>query len=143
MAPSGWVTRWDLALLPLVIAVFFVLAWAGSHTPAGNYAGANPTLSLDPALLPIYALKTTLRMACALALSFAFTLLVGTWAAKSPRAEKILIPLLDIGQSVPILGFLPFALIWALKFIDDPILSADFAAVIAIFTSQVWNMVFS
>ncbi|MDN5864008.1 MAG: ABC transporter permease subunit [Gammaproteobacteria bacterium] len=143
MAPWGWVTRWDLVLLPLVIAVFFVLAWAGSHTPAGQYVGTNPTLSLDPALLPIYALKTTLRMACALVFSFAFTLLVGTWAAKSARAEKILVPLLDIGQSVPILGFLPFALLWALKFIHDPIVSADIAAIFAIFTSQVWNMAFS
>ncbi len=133
----------DLVLLPLVIGVFFLLAWAGSHTPAGNYAGASPSLSLDPALLPIYALKTTLRMACALVISFLFTIAVGTWAAKSPRAEKILIPLLDIGQSVPILGFLPFALLWVVKFLPDPILSADIAAVFAIFTSQVWNMAFS
>jgi NitT/TauT family transport system permease protein len=142
-APSGWVTRWDLALLPLVIAVFFVLAWAGSHTPAGQYTGSNPSLSLNPALLPIYALKTTLRMAAALVLSFAFTLGVGTWAAKSPRAERVLVPLLDIGQSVPILGFLPFAFLWTLKFTDTPIFSAEVAAIFAIFTSQVWNMAFS
>lgn len=143
IAPSGWATRWDLALLPLVIGVFFVLAWASTHTPAGQYTGAHPSLSLDPVLLPIYALKTTLRMACALAISLAFTLVVGTWAAKSRRAEKVLVPLLDIGQSVPILGFLPFALLWALKFLDNSILAANIAAIFAIFTSQVWNMVFS
>ncbi len=140
---KGWVSRWDLLLLPLVIGVFFVLAWAASHTPPGNYAGANSTLSLDPALLPLYAVKTTLRMACALAVSFVFTIVVGTWAAKSPRAEKVLIPLLDIGQSVPILGFLPFALLWVAKYLPDPMWSAEIAAVFAIFTSQVWNMAFS
>ncbi|MGH8273713.1 MAG: ABC transporter permease [Gammaproteobacteria bacterium] len=142
-AAKGWVSRWDLVLLPLVIAVFFALAWASSHTPAGNYTGANPSLSLDPALLPLYAVKTTLRMACALLFSFVFTIVVGTWAAKSPRAEKVLIPLLDIGQSVPILGFLPFALIWLAKYLPDPMWSAEIAAVFAIFTSQVWNMAFS
>lgn len=140
---GSWVSRWDLVLLPLVIGLFFLLAWAGSHTPAGHYVGPRPELSLNPALLPIYALKTTLRMLVALAVSFVFTIVVGTWAAKSPRAERVLIPLLDIGQSVPILGFLSFAVLWVVKIVPDPILGADFAAVFAIFTSQVWNMAFS
>ncbi|MGH8160931.1 MAG: ABC transporter permease [Gammaproteobacteria bacterium] len=140
---KGWVSRWDLVLLPLVIGIFFALAWAASHTPPGDYAGANSTLSLDPALLPLYAVKTTLRMACALVVSFVFTIVVGTWAAKSQRAEKVLIPLLDIGQSVPILGYLPFALLWVAKYLPDPMWSAEIAAVFAIFTSQVWNMTFS
>ncbi|HEX5313433.1 MAG TPA: ABC transporter permease subunit, partial [Gammaproteobacteria bacterium] len=133
----------DLVLLPLAIGVFFLLAWASGHTPAGNYVGLRPTLSLDPKFLPLYALKTTLRMLCALAFSFLFTIVVGSWAAKSPRAEKIVIPLLDIGQSVPILGFLPFALLWVVKGIPNPMVSANIAAIFAIFTSQVWNMAFS
>ncbi len=142
-AVGAWISRWDLILLPLVIGVFFLLAWAGSHTPIGHYVGPRPQLSLNPALLPIYALKTTLRMLFALIASFVFTVVVGTWAAKSPRAERILIPLLDIGQSVPILGFLSFAILWVVKIVPDPILGADFAAIFAIFTSQVWNMAFS
>ncbi|MGH9640693.1 MAG: ABC transporter permease subunit, partial [Bryobacteraceae bacterium] len=142
-AAKAWVSRWDLVLLPLVIGAFFLLAWASSHTPPGNYTGLRATLSLDPALLPIYALKTTLRMLAALAISFVFTIVVGTWAAKSRRAERVLIPLLDIGQSVPILGFLPFALLWLTKGLSNPILSAELAAIFAIFTSQVWNMAFS
>jgi NitT/TauT family transport system permease protein len=140
---KSWVSRWDLLLLPLVIGIFFTLAWAASHTPPGHYAAAVPSLSLNPALLPLYAVKTTLRMAVALAISFAFTIAIGGWAAKSARAEKILIPLLDIAQSVPILGFLPFALLWIAKYLPDPIWSAEIAAVFAIFTSQVWNMTFS
>ena len=142
-ASRAWVSRWDLVLLPLVIGIFFLLAWAGSHTSSAVHVGAHSTISLSPALLPLYALKSTLRMLAALVVSILFALLVGTWAAKSRRAEKVLIPLLDIGQSVPILGFLSFALLWTLKLIHNVMLGAELAAIFAIFTSQVWNMAFS
>ncbi len=142
-ASRTWVSRWDLVLLPLVIGVFFLLAWAGSQTPSAVHVGAQSTISLNPALLPLYALKSTLRMLAALAFSIVFTLVVGTWAAKSRRAEKVIIPLLDIGQSVPILGFLSFALLWTLKLVHNVMVGAELAAIFAIFTSQVWNMAFS
>jgi len=142
-ASRPWVSRWDLVLLPLVIGVFFFLAWAGSHTPAAIHTGGPASISLNPALLPLYALKSTLRMLAAIAVSIVFTLVVGNWAAKSRRAERILIPLLDIGQSVPILGFLSVALLWALKIFHNVMLGAELAAIFGIFTSQVWNMAFS
>ena len=142
-ASRSWVSRWDLVLLPLVIGVFFFLAWAGSQTPPAVHVGGPASISLNPALLPLYALKSTLRMLAAILVSIVFTLVVGNWAAKSRRAERILIPLLDIGQSVPILGFLSVALLWALKLFHNVMLGAELAAIFGIFTSQVWNMAFS
>lgn len=138
---DGWINRWDLVLLPLVIGVLFVLGWAGRTTPPPSHVGA--TVSLNPGMLPLYALKTTLRMLAALVASFLFTFVVGTLAAKSRRAEKILVPLLDILQSVPILGFLSIAVVWFVTLLPGTTLGAEFAAVFAIFTSQVWNMTFS
>ncbi|MGH8252533.1 MAG: sulfonate ABC transporter permease, partial [Steroidobacteraceae bacterium] len=100
------VSRWDALALLVVLALLVFLAEAsrGLLEPLSKL-DATP-LSLDPAQLPVYAARTTLRMFTALALSLAFTLSYATWAAKSPRAARVLIPLLDILQSVPILGFL-------------------------------------
>jgi NitT/TauT family transport system permease protein len=101
------------------------------------------TLSLDPVHLPVYAARTTLRMFTALAVSLLFTFTYATWAAKSPRAEKLLVPLLDILQSVPILGFLSVTLVFFMSLVPGRVLGAEFAAVFVIFTSQAWNMAFS
>ncbi len=101
------------------------------------------TISLDPANLPVYAVRTTLRMFAALALSLLFTLTYATWAAKSRRAGLILIPVLDILQSVPILGFLTFTVVFFLRLFPGQVLGAELAAIFAIFTSQAWNMAFS
>ena len=101
------------------------------------------TISLDPANLPVYAVRTTLRMFAALAFSLLFTLTYATWAAKSRRAGLILIPVLDILQSVPILGFLTFTVVFFLHLFPGKVLGAELAAIFAIFTSQAWNMAFS
>ena len=101
------------------------------------------TISLDPANLPVYAVRTTLRMFAALAFSLLFTLTYATWAAKSRRAALILIPVLDILQSVPILGFLTFTVVFFLGLFPGQVLGAELAAIFAIFTSQAWNMAFS
>jgi len=100
-------------------------------------------LSLDPANLPGYALRTSMRMLIALGLSLAFTLTYATWAAKSQRAGTLLIPLLDILQSVPILGFISITVVFFLSLAPGKIFGAELAAVFAIFTSQAWNMAFS
>ncbi|MDT7952486.1 MAG: ABC transporter permease subunit [Acetobacteraceae bacterium] len=101
------------------------------------------TISLDPANLPVYAVRTTLRMFAALALSLLFTLTYATCAAKSRRAGLILIPVLDILQSVPILGFLTFTVVFFLHLFPGRVFGAELAAIFAIFTSQAWNMAFS
>ena len=100
-------------------------------------------LSLDPANLPGYALRTSMRMLIALGLSLVFTLTYATWAAKSQRAGTLLIPLLDILQSIPILGFVSITVVFFLSLAPGRIFGAELAAVFAIFTSQAWNMAFS
>ena len=100
-------------------------------------------ISLDPSALPGYAVRTTLRMFAALALSLLFTFTYATVAAKSRRAGLILVPLLDILQSVPILGFLTFTVVFFMGLFPGRALGAELAAIFAIFTSQAWNMAFS
>jgi NitT/TauT family transport system permease protein len=128
------------------VLVLGTLAFLGEASrdlmqPLGSLQ-ASP-LSLDPANLPAYAARTTLRMLVALALSLAFTLTYATWAAKSRRAELVLVPLLDILQSVPILGFVSVTVVFFMSLAPGRVLGAEFAAVFAIFTSQAWNMAFS
>ena len=100
-------------------------------------------VTLDPAYLPYYALRTVIRMFAALAASLVFTLVVATLAARSRRAGQIIVPMLDILQSVPILGFLTFTVTFFMGLFPGRILGVELAAVFAIFTSQAWNMAFS
>ncbi|HEX7871286.1 MAG TPA: ABC transporter permease subunit [Sphingobium sp.] len=100
-------------------------------------------VTLDAAYLPVYALRTTLRMFAALLASLVFTLTVATLAARSRRAEQIIVPALDILQSVPILGFLTFTVTFFMGLFPGRQLGVELAAIFAIFTSQAWNMAFS
>jgi NitT/TauT family transport system permease protein len=136
-------SRWDLIAIIVVIGVltFFAEASRGLLAPVSKITGE--ALSLDPIHLPVYAARTTLRMFTALLFSLLFTFTYGTWAAKSPRAEKLLVPLLDILQSVPIFGFLSVTLVFFMSLVPGRVLGAEFAAVFVIFTSQAWNMAFS
>ena len=139
----GVPSRWDLlaALLALGFLVFLAEASRGVMQPLPGLALSPP--SLDPANLPGYAARTTLRMLAAMILSLLFTFTYATWAAKSRRAATVLIPLLDILQSVPILGFLSVTVMFFLSLAPGRVLGAECAAVFAIFTSQAWNMAFS
>ncbi|WOJ89648.1 ABC transporter permease subunit [Methylocapsa polymorpha] len=135
--------QYDLLALALIFAGFV----AGSHISGGLTlpleAPESTVNSLDYWNLPYYALRTTLRMFAAIAASLLFTFTYATLAAKSRRAEMILIPILDVLQSVPILGFLSFTVTFFLGLFPGSILGAECAAVFAIFTSQAWNMAFS
>jgi NitT/TauT family transport system permease protein len=102
-----------------------------------------PEINLSPAYLPGYALRTTMRMVAALACSLLFTFTYATWAAKSRRAGLVLIPILDILQSVPIIGFLTFTVVFFMGLFPGSVLGVELAAIFAIFTSQAWNMAFS
>ena len=103
---------------------------------------ANP-VTLDAARLPEYALRTTLRMFAALFASLIFTFTVATLAARSKKAELIIVPALDILQSVPVLGFLTFTVTMFMGWFPGSQLGVECAAIFAIFTSQAWNMAFS
>ncbi|SMF81622.1 NitT/TauT family transport system permease protein [Tistlia consotensis] len=136
-------TLLDLVAVLLVLGALVFLAEA-SHGLAQPLPepGVSP-ITLDPAALPGYAARTTLRMLAAMGLSLLFTFTYATWAAKSRRAEFVLIPLLDILQSVPILGFISVTVVFFMSLAPGRMLGAEFAAVFAIFTSQAWNMAFS
>jgi NitT/TauT family transport system permease protein len=137
------VTRWDLLAVLLVLGVMVFLAEASRHLLAPLTDLQMTPISLDPANLPEYAARTTLRMLAALALSLVFTFTYATLAAKNKHAELLLVPLLDILQSVPILGFISVTVVFFMSLVPGRVLGAEFAAVFAIFTSQAWNMAFS
>ncbi|WP_248731370.1 ABC transporter permease subunit [Pseudomonas sp. MWU13-2517] len=135
--------RWDLVALPLVIGFLLFFSITARETWAPIATLQSEVISLDPANLPEYAMRTTLRMLAAMVASLVFTLLYGTLAAKSRRAEKLLVPVLDILQSVPVLGYISFTVTFFLLLFPGRVLGAEFAAIFAIFTSQAWNMTFS
>ena len=135
--------RWDFIAFPLIICLI-AMAVVGFHetmAPIGTLQ--TQKISLDPSNLPEYALRTTLRMLAAMVASLVFTLVYGTLAAKSRRAGMVLIPILDILQSVPVLGFISFTVTFFLALFPSRVLGAELAAIFAIFTSQAWNMTFS
>src|SRR5258707_12809583 len=134
---------WDLVALPLVLGALALLAWGGMAMGAHYQVGDALPISLDPWRLPEYALRTVLRMAAALVASLVFSLCYATLAAKSRQAEKILIPVLDILQSVPMLGFLSITVTGFIALFPGRLLGVECAAIFAIFTSQAWNMTFS
>ncbi|WP_100963720.1 ABC transporter permease subunit [Bosea sp. FBZP-16] len=134
---------YDLAAFAL-LAALAVLALHGAAAMRAPLSGlATEPVVLDPALLPDYALRTTMRMFAAIIASLAFTFTIATLAAKSRRAEKVIIPALDILQSVPVLGFLTFTVAFFMGLFPGSQLGAECASIFAIFTSQAWNMAFS
>ena len=136
-------TRWDAVAILVVLGLvaLFGTASRGVLEPLTKLE-ATP-LSLDPIHLPLYAARTTLRMFAGLVLSLIFTFTYATWAAKSARAGRILVPILDILQSVPIFGFLSITVVFFMSLAPGRVLGAEFASIFVIFTSQAWNMAFS
>ena len=135
--------QWDLIAFAVILAGLTAVARSYHGISAPLPAANEAVVSLDYSNLPYYALRTVLRMFAALAASFLFTFTYATLAAKSRRAEMVLIPVLDILQSVPILGFLSFTVTFFLGLFPGNTLGAELAAIFAIFTSQAWNMAFS
>jgi NitT/TauT family transport system permease protein len=143
---GGWsrlFSRWDILAVLLILGLLVFLAEASRHLFEPLTSLAQQPLSLDPHNLPEYAARTTLRMLIAMVASLLFTFTYATLAAKNHTAERILIPLLDILQSVPILGFISVTVVFFMALAPGRVLGAEFAAIFAIFTSQAWNMAFS
>ena len=139
-------THWIAdAIVMVAVAVLFWLMLRlgeGINAPFDRVHAAS-SVSTDPANLPYYAARSLLRMFAALAVSTLFTFVYATAAARSRRAEKILLPVLDILQSVPVLGFLSVTLSVWLTLFPHTMLGVECASVFAIFTSQAWNMTFA
>src|SRR5690242_650803 len=109
---SGFgLNQWDVIILLLLFGFFSVLVWGAQKMNAPYELGKVIPISLDPKMLPGYAISTIIRMAIALFFSLLFTFTVGTLAAKSHRAERFILPFIDIMQSVPILGFLSITIL--------------------------------
>ena len=134
---------WDALAFGLLISALILIAQTARETSVPLAALQQHPISLDAAALPDYALRTTMRMLAAMLASLVFTLAYGALAAKSRRAERLLVPLLDILQSVPILGFLSFTVVGFMALFPGNVMGVELAAIFAIFTSQAWNMTFS
>jgi NitT/TauT family transport system permease protein len=135
--------RWDLILLPLVLAVIVLLGYGGAQMARPYQLGETLPVSLDPIYLPYYLLRTTLRMFLALGASVVFSCVFAVLTTRYKLAERILIPLLDILQSIPVLGFLSISVTAFIALFPGNLLGVECAAIFAIFTSQAWNMAFS
>jgi NitT/TauT family transport system permease protein len=133
----------DVIVFIIIAAAFVALAHGAREMNEPLARLDIAPVTLDPANLPEYALRTTLRMFGAILASLVFTLVVGTLAAKSRKAELVIVPALDILQSVPVLGFLTFTVVFFLRLFPGSELGAECAAIFAIFTAQAWNMAFS
>jgi NitT/TauT family transport system permease protein len=143
---GGWsrfFSRWDVLAVLLILGLLAFFAEASRHLLQPLAELQREPISLDPSNLPEYAARTTLRMLIAMALSLLFTFTYATLAAKNRQAERLLVPLLDILQSVPILGFISITVVFFMALAPGRVLGAEFAAIFAIFTSQAWNMAFS
>jgi NitT/TauT family transport system permease protein len=137
----SWV---DVVVGAAIIALLYVVVRLGRSLSVNFTPGRTPVvISTDIANVPYYAARSLLRMFIALGLSTIFTLVYGTAAARLRRAEKVLVPILDVLQSIPILVFLPIALTFFIKLFPNNLLGLELASIFVIFTSQAWNMTFS
>ncbi|HVN29827.1 MAG TPA: ABC transporter permease subunit [Candidatus Binataceae bacterium] len=138
------IPTWRDAVATLLVLTIIILVGLGARDMAAPFAAAHqPRISSSPAELPYYALRTTMRMLAALVASLIFTFVYATPAAKSPRAERVLIPLLDVLQSVPVLGYLSITVVFFIAMFPGSTMGPELAAIFAIFTAQAWNMAFS
>ncbi len=131
----------DFFIFAAGLSLFYAIVvlarqWFGPFNP-------HVEISRSPWHLPIYAAYSLLRIAIAYVLSLAFTLVYGYVAAYNPRAERIMIPLLDILQSIPVLSFLPGVMLAMVALFPRHQLGVELGAILLIFTGQVWNMAFS
>ncbi len=136
----GWE---DLVILLAAVDLLATAAWLGHGMLVPLAPGAPPPVDLSVRWLPYYAGRSLLRMFIALGASLLFTLLVAPWAAKSRRAARVVIPALDILQSVPVLGFLSATVTLFMALAPGRLLGVELASIFAIFTGQVWNLTFA
>jgi NitT/TauT family transport system permease protein len=139
----GWRNGWidAIVVLATIVLLWLVVVLGGDMRVRFDELNP-PPLSLDVALIPYYTARTVLRMFLAFAAALLFTFVYGYIAAKSVRARKVMLPLLDILQSVPVLGFLSITVTGFLALFPGSLLGVECASIFAIFTAQAWNMTF-
>jgi NitT/TauT family transport system permease protein len=136
-----WSVLTDFVIFAAGLSLFYAVlmlarTWFGPFNP-------HVEISRDPTKLPVYAAYSLLRITVAYVLSLVFTLVYGYIAAYNPRAERIMIPLLDILQSIPVLSFLPGVMLAMVALFPNHQIGVEMGAILLIFTGQVWNMAFS
>ena len=131
---------WDVIALLILFSVFVLFAWGAKQMTSPYHLGEALPISLSPKYLPGYALRTVFRMAIGLLLSLLFTFTIGNLAARSKHAERIIIPIIDILQSVPVLGFLSITIVGFIWLFPNSLLGPECASIFVIFTAQAWNM---
>jgi NitT/TauT family transport system permease protein len=134
---------WDVAAFLLIFSVIILLVWGAKQMTVPYQLGQSIPISLAPSNLPLYALHTVMRMFIGLFCSLIFTFIFGTWAGKSRRAERIIIPIIDVLQSVPVLSFLSITVSCFIALFRGSMWGPECAAIFAIFVAQVWNMTLS
>lgn len=141
--PKFFPNTYDFIALLYIVTLLALIAVGvrGTDQSLDKLASVPITLSLEN--LPKYALFTTLRMFAAIFCSLFFTFTVATVAAKSRKAEMIIIPMLDVLQSVPVLGFLTFTVAFFMQIFPGQEYGVELAAIFAVFSAQAWNMAFS
>jgi NitT/TauT family transport system permease protein len=143
IAGKTTLSQWDILAFLLVFASLFLVVTASLHADLPYQLGQKLSIELNPSVLPRYALYSTFRMLIALFFSLLFALAFGTLAAKNATAERIILPLVDVLQAVPILGFLPMGVWGFMALFPGRMLGPESAAIFAIFTSQAWNIMLS
>jgi len=137
------ISFWDIIALSIIITVFMLFLPISTGMNNNLHELTSDPVTLDYKNLPYYAGRSVLRMFISVIISFIFTIIYAAIAAKVKRLEKIMISIVDILQSVPVLGFLSFTIAGFMSMFPGSILGVECAAIFAIFTSQAWNMVLS
>jgi NitT/TauT family transport system permease protein len=143
--PAG--SRWSWAfLIDIAVSLFVFAAIFGVYAIGRSWLGPvqpQAHISQNPRDLPLYALYSLVRISVAYALSLVFALAYGYIAASSRRAEIIMVPLLDILQSIPVLSFLPGVMLAMVAIFPHSQFGLELGSILLIFTGQVWNIAFS
>jgi NitT/TauT family transport system permease protein len=143
--PAG--SRWNFAfLIDIAIFLFIFAAIYGMYAIGRSWLAPvtqQAQISQDPRVLPLYALYSVVRISIAYFLSLLFALAYGYIAANSRRAEILMVPLLDILQSIPVLSFLPGVMLAMVAIFPHSQMGAELGSILLIFTGQVWNIAFS
>ncbi|HUN94234.1 MAG TPA: ABC transporter permease subunit [Burkholderiaceae bacterium] len=135
----GWI---DAVVVVAILVLFGIVLVLGGDMRA-RFDELHPqVIELDAARIPYYTARTVLRMFIAFGFALLFTFAWGYAAAKNPRARRIMLPVLDILQSVPVLGFLSITVTGFLALFPGSLLGVECASIFAIFTAQAWNMTF-
>lgn len=134
---------WDVVIFALILGILAMIAWGATQMTTPYHVGEKLSISLDPRFLPGYTIKTILRMLIAMIFSLAFTFIIAPLAAKNISVGKLLVPFIDVMQSIPVLGMLSITVVGFIKLFPNSLLGPESAAIFAVFTAQTWNIALS